>query len=112
MRAGDLRHRVDIESPTNVQDSETGAMTQTWETLYTDVPAAIKPLSVRGFIAAQQMQTEASTSIVIRYIPGLNARMRIRHEGTLYNIVGLLTDADSNRDYITIPCKSGLNDGE
>jgi len=111
LKAGRLRHRVDIEAPVNTQDATTGEITVTWTAVHTNVPAAIEPVSVREAIAASQLQSEISVKIVIRYIPGLQPNMRIRHGATLYNPTGFLADLDSNVEYITIPCGAGINEG-
>lgn len=111
IKAGRLRHRVDIQSRSNVQDPITGEITVTWVNTWTAVPAAIEPLSAREFIAAQAVQSAVTARITLRYRAGLDASMRIVHNGTIYNIAGVLADPDSGIGYVTLPCSQGVNTG-
>lgn len=108
--AGRLRHRVTIERRVNVQDATTGAVTPTWVSVARDVPAAIEPLSVREFIAAAAVQSEVSVRIVIRYRTGIDATMRVRQGKTVYAVEGVLADAGSGRDYLTLACAAGVTE--
>lgn len=86
-------------------------MTTSWETVWESVPASLEPLSAREFIAAQATQSQITARIVIRYREGLNAAMRILHNGRIYNIHGILSDPVSGLDYLTLPCSEGVSDG-
>lgn len=108
---GELRHRITIQRPKTTQDATTGQTSTVWINVATDIAAAIKPLSVREFIASQQMQSEISTRIVIRYREGLTADMRILHKTQIYNPQGWLPDPDSGLEYLTAPCSLGANNG-
>lgn len=110
MRAGKLRHRVTIQAPGMTQDPNTGEMLTGWADWAT-VQASVEPLSAREFIAAQAAQSEVTARIVIRYRDGVLPTMRILHRGLIYNIQGVLPDADSGREYITLPVSAGVNDG-
>lgn len=110
-KAGIFRHRIQIEKPTQVQDPLTGALETEWGVVYSDVPAAIEPLSVREFISASQVQSEVTLRVVIRYLSGLTADMRIRFGERTLNPAGFLADKESGIDYLTIPCSEGTNDG-
>ena len=112
MKAGDLRHRIDIEGRQSSQDQSTGETTFTWVKLWEDVPAAIEPVSVREFVAARAAQSEIVARITIRYREGLDASMRIVHNGKIYNPQGWLADKDSGLEYLTAPCGAGVNDGQ
>jgi SPP1 family predicted phage head-tail adaptor len=102
--AGSLRHRVNIESLQETQDAVTGERIETWTTLYSSIPASVEPLSVKEYLASQQMQSEVSVRITIRFVAGLRPTMRIRHGSVVYNMAGVLPDLDSGREYLTIPC--------
>lgn len=136
LAAGRLRHRISIQRPLNTQDPVTGEMSLTWEDVATNVAAEIAPLSVKEFIASQQMQSDITTRIVIRHRRGLTADMRILHsvnvyardsagnlvpdsngssvvdhvDTTVYNPHGFLADADIGLEYLTIPCSTGASD--
>lgn len=110
MRAGDLRHRIEIQKKEFTQDGDTGEMVPHWVSLAI-VHAKVEPLSVRELIAASAPMSKVSTRIVIRYRPGVDATMRIVFRGKTYNIEGVLPDKDSGLDYLTLPCSEGVNDG-
>lgn len=109
--AGGLRHRVTIQERLNTQDPQTGENTYSWEDVAT-VWAKVEPLSAREFIQSQTTQSQVVARITVRYIQGLSADMRILHNGTVYNIGGVLPDNESGLEYITIPVSQGVNDGE
>lgn len=116
MRAGPLRHRVIIEKPVTLP-SVTGDPLVVWTQVARDVPADIKPMSVREFIAGAggPLASQLTAKITLRYRPGINATMRIKHwrDGTydLYNLAGPLPDPDSGREYMVFPASRGVNDG-
>jgi SPP1 family predicted phage head-tail adaptor len=112
MRAGLLRHRIDIQSLGLTQDTDTGEMVEGWVTTWAKVPASVRPLSARDLIAAQAGQSEATSRIVIRYRPGVLPTMRILYRGDVYNMQGpALPDPDSGLDYLTMLVAQGVNDG-
>lgn len=104
-----LRHRVTLQRYEQTRD-EMGGVVETWADVAT-VWASIEPLSAREFIAAQSAQSQVSARIVIRYREGITAAMRILHNGRVYNIEGVLPDPRSGREYLTLPCSEGVNDG-
>ena len=114
MRAGKLRHKVTIQAPGLTQDPVSGEMVPGW----VDWPvagakhwASIEPLSARDFIAAQAGQSEIAARIVMRYREGILPTMRILHRGKVYVIQGVLPDAKSGLEYLTIPVSEGVKDG-
>lgn len=111
MRAGKLRRRVDIQRPLYQQDPESGEMVRTWVDVWLRVPAAIEPLSAREFIAADATQSKVSARVVIRFRSGVDSTMRLIDRGRIYNIEGVLTDLESGREHLTLPCSEGVDDG-
>ena len=110
MTAPRLRHRVDIQDFDTVQDSETGAVEETWVDVDTDVPAEIWPMSGREFVAAQSIQAAVNTKITIRYVDGITPRMRVLHGYDVYNIKAVLPDPTLRR-HLTLMCEVGVNEG-
>jgi len=110
-RAGQYRHRVDIQDWSEVRDEETGGFVEAWTTVFADVPARIAPASGKEFLAAAAIQSEIIARIVIRQRPGLNAKQRILHNGDIYNVHAWLPDPESGRDYCSAPVSLGLNEG-
>lgn len=95
-----------------MQDPNTGQLVVSWVNVWSNVPAAVEPLSVREFIAAKGVQSEVSVRVVIRHREGLNASMRIVHKGRILNPAGFLADPTYGVEFLTIPCSEGVNDGE
>lgn len=110
MQAGKLRHRLELQAKQSVQNPTTGSMVDEWVPV-TTVWAAIEPLSAREFIAAGATQASVTTRITIRYREGITAQMRAISRGKIYNIEGVLPDDKSGREYLTLPCSEGVNDG-
>ena len=113
LQAGRLRHRVRIEKPSSVRDPGTGEPIPGWELVADRVPAEIAPLSVRDFLSAAQNQSQITARIVIRYRVGIASNMRCIDLGTgaIYNIQAPLADPETGREYLTMPCTTGVNNG-
>lgn len=114
--AGDLRHRVAIQERVTAQDSD-GNLETSWVTVndqrgnWSSLPAACYPMSAREFEAAGATQAETLTRFVLRFGPDIKPAMRLVHAGQVYDIRGVLPDMAFGRDYITLPCAAGVNNG-
>ena len=111
-----MRHAVDIQQKTIVQDPVTGATTPTWTTLHANVLCSIEPMSVKNFMEAKAEQSGISVRIVMRYRSGLDATMRFVGKTTpytnnIYNPEGILPDPKSGQEWLTFPCSEGINQG-
>lgn len=110
MRAGKLRHQIEIQRLEQTQDAESGEVIQTW-VRFASTWASIEPLSAREFIAASAIQSKVSARVVIRYRAGIVPTMRVVHMQRIYNIEGVLADSVSGFEYLTLPVSEGVNDG-
>ncbi len=110
MLAPRLRHRVDIQNFTTVQDSNTGAVADTWADVHENIAAEVMPMSGREFVAAQAIQAGVTTKIVIRYVAGIEPRMRVVHGSDIYNVKAVLPDPTLRR-HLTLMCEAGVNEG-
>lgn len=106
LRAGSLRHRIEIQYPSYAQD-QYGAMTPEWK-IFATVWAAIEPVSAREFVSAMAEQAKVDARIVIRHLANLTADMLIVHGDQVYDIKGILPDMDSGQKYITMPVSFGI----
>ena len=79
MRAGWLRHRVEVLAKEASRDSF-GAEVITWVTAAT-VWASVEPLRGREYIEAKQGQVEVSHRVVMRSFPAVDSSMRLRLDG-------------------------------
>jgi SPP1 family predicted phage head-tail adaptor len=113
----DYRHRVEIQQPAQLQDSETGAIEWTWETVALDsdtlldaVPAEVLTGPGREFPGADTKQAEVDARIALPWFPGLTQKMRLVWDGQVFDIVSIQTDASARREYRLL-CKAGVNNG-
>lgn|SRR5690625_3468587 len=104
MRAGKLRHRIEIQKKDRVSDGG-GGYYYDWVIVAT-VWASVEPLSAREFLQAQAVQSEVTARITIRYRDDITPDMRILHRGQTYYIQGVLADNRSGLEYLTLPCST------
>lgn len=102
MRAGSLRHRVQVLHLVPGRCS-TGAQSQLWVELCS-VWAEVKGISGRTLVTASSEQSEVTTEIRIRYRTDVQARMRIRHKGQHYEVVAPLPDPRATS--LVLMCKT------
>jgi SPP1 family predicted phage head-tail adaptor len=102
MRAGQLRHRVTFKEKVVTRDTA-NAEVVTWRDVAT-VWAQIEPLVGREFLDQAQMTNQITTRIRVRYVAGLNNRMRIvwqPSDGThTYEIDSIVTVQESRREMV------------
>jgi SPP1 family predicted phage head-tail adaptor len=111
MRAGTLRHQLQIDRPVDTQDA-TGDPVRTWEEVGT-FWGSIEPLRGREFGTGQAILGEMDTRIRIRWalvFDEVDETFRIRHRGRVYNIVSVAHVALHQRE-LEIMAKSGVNQG-
>jgi len=76
MRAGRLRHLVELQRNTPVASNKLNEPTDNWQTL-ASVHAGVEPISGREFFAAHQVQSDVSHRITVRFYPGLTPKDRV-----------------------------------
>ncbi len=112
MKAGDLRHRIEIQHQVTPRDPATGEYGEPEWQVFAKVWAQVSPLSARDLIAAQAGQSEATARVVIRHRKGVLPTMRIAHRGEVLSIEGPpLEDPKSGLEYLTILVSKGVKDG-
>jgi len=113
LKAGELRHRIAFQQVAEIQNPLTGAITQAWSTFRQDVPADILPVSSGERLKADAAQDSTRVRFLVRYDGGLGVtgKMRILHEGMIYNIVGSPIPDRTLRRHFTIDAEEGLIDG-
>jgi SPP1 family predicted phage head-tail adaptor len=104
-RAGQLRHRLNLQAATETRDSF-GGVVLTWSTIAT-VWGSIEPLSGRELFAAQQVNALISARIRIRYRDDVNARMRVVHEAKSYDIQSVI-DPETRHVELELMCAEGV----
>lgn len=103
MRAGDLRHRVQIQIKTVARATD-GSEIETWITLAT-VWAAKAHQASREFFAAQKVNAEVTDLFTIRYRAGVTSEMRLVFGGVIYDIIGA-PDPDGGQRELRLLCKA------
>lgn len=85
MRAGNLRHKINIEALTTTTDAYGGDVT-TWSATLANLPASYEPLNGKEFFAADRINSKTVARFRIRYVAGITSAMRVNYGGRLFNI--------------------------
>lgn len=101
MRAGQLRHRVELQRRKEGTD-DFGEPTDEWET-YATVWAAVRPLQGRDRWAAQQVNAEVTHEVEIRHRSDVKAEHRIKHGDRVLRIEAPF-DPDERGARLMMPC--------
>ena len=72
---GAMRHRVTIQHPLETR-TDSGHVTHSWKDLRT-VWADVRPLSGRELLSAQQVQSDTTHKVTIRYMDGVDNKNRL-----------------------------------
>jgi SPP1 family predicted phage head-tail adaptor len=94
MRAGRLRHFVSLQQRVETKN-DMGEVTWAWDEVC-QIWAEISGLTGREMIAAQQVQSQVSHNILIRWRAGVTAKMRVVEvcePSVQYDIVAVLPNA-------------------
>lgn len=118
MQAGKLRHVLTVEQQQESQDPETGAIRVVWVPVLERIRAEVLPDRASEFFAARQVQSTTNAMIRIRWLPGITAKMRIKHhlrDGPdplveLWDIQGVVPFQDRFRE-LRLYCLSREADG-
>ena len=84
MRAGPLRHLVEVQRATEGRASD-GGVTQTWSTLASR-RASIEPLNGREFFEQAATQADISHRIRMRHFEGLTPKDRIVFRSRVFEL--------------------------
>ena len=106
MNIGKLRHRITLLRQVN-EVNDYGASTQTWKRVAT-VWADVRPLSGREYFSAQQVQSEVTTQIWLRYLDGIMPTMRVKLGKRALEIVSVLNTQERNVS-LQLMCKEVIN---
>jgi SPP1 family predicted phage head-tail adaptor len=102
MRAGQLRHKVTIQTSSEAQGA-TGDITTTWSTFAT-VNASIEPVYGREFFNNRQLSAEITHLVEIRYLSGVRPKMRILFGTRYFDIEQVVNDKERKVKHILM-CK-------
>ena len=94
MRIGELRHKVELQSATQVTDNM-GGFTATWATV-DRVWAGVWPVSVLEQIRAASPTMVATHRVRIRYYVDLDPSWRIKYGSRYFSIVSIVNPDERN----------------
>jgi SPP1 family predicted phage head-tail adaptor len=92
LKAGRLIHRVIIQKNTPILSA--GRSTDSWSQ-HAEAWVSIEPVSGAERFSGQQVQSNVSTKIVMRYLPTVTEKMRVRHVADIENNVVNLYDIEA-----------------
>lgn len=106
MRAGKLQNRIEVQVATETRD-EHGGVTETWDTVvkrWVD----IRPLHGRELMLAQQVNSQVTLQVRMRYDKGLTltSGYRLKHGDRILNIESIVDVKEQNREWLLM-CKEG-----
>lgn len=104
VRAGILRHRVNIEAHDTGTD-EWGQPVDTWTPVVTSLPAEIRDIRGREFWSSGQAPAgEVTVRVRIRYREDLKRQMRVKHIDEVLLIEAII-DPDGRRTELHLMCR-------
>lgn len=102
MQAGRLRHRVIIQSAVEARNAY-GEAIKTWSTVAT-VYASVEPIRGREMFDAEQVQSEVTHRVRLRYRPGLTSQMRLLFNARTFEVQTVINVNERNRE-VQLMCK-------
>lgn len=108
MTAGRMRKRVTIQRLERTDDGY-GGIVETWVDVAT-VWAAVEPLTGRERYEAQQVQSDLSHKVTMRYRPGIMPQMRLVLKDRPLDIVAVINVEERNR-WLELLCREVVPDG-
>ena len=98
---GNLRHRITLQKPVITKDS-IGQELEEWQDVAT-VWASVEPLSGKEYFNAQQVNSEITTRITIRYIELLSPQWVVQLGKRTFNILSVINFEERNI-YLQLLC--------
>ena len=111
MRAGQLRHRGDIEQPSPVTEATLGQPVPTWSTFARGVWAAIEPVTGTERFVSQELLATASHVIKIRYFDGVNSSMRFKYGARIFQFQSVIDKGERRRELLIAATEEAIPRG-
>jgi len=106
MRAGKLRHRIEIQKVTESTDSVSGEVTREWTTIET-VWGSIRPMRGTERFEASQVSPQATHKVNLRYDSRITSAHRLRFNSRIFGIEFPLNVNERNIE-LELLCKEAL----
>lgn len=98
MESGKLKHRITIQAATETRN-DTGDVLKSWAT-FADRWASIEPLTGRELMKAQQVSSEVTHKVTIRYLAGVTPQHRILFGSRVFNINSVLDSMEQHKELV------------
>jgi SPP1 family predicted phage head-tail adaptor len=99
VRAGRLRHRLEIQKPIEARDAM-GGVTITWDNVV-ERWGSIEPVNAREINEGSKVEERITHRIRMRHHANIAPSWRIVNRGKIYNVIGI-RDIDERRKVIEI----------
>lgn len=111
MQAGKLNERITLQR-LEVSKGASGGITRAWFAFAEDLPASRRDFSGNERSATSQggEVATARTEFTIRWMPDVNASMRLLHGDEIFDILHVNNFA-GRRESLVLTCESGINHG-
>lgn len=96
LNIGRLRHRIELLEHRTERDPVTGIITEGWHVVAKRW-ATVEPLRGRKWFEAQQVQSEVTHQIYMRYMTDVTPDMRIRFRGRMFEVRVVRNIEERNR---------------
>lgn len=106
INAGDFKHIVIIQDQTGSTNSYGESTDEDW-TDFSKTRAGVYPLSGREFFSGEQVNSEVTHKVNMRYIPGVKPSMRISFNGRFFEILSVINFQEGNR-LLQLLCKESV----
>ncbi|EEI47852.1 MAG TPA: head-tail adaptor protein [Proteus vulgaris] len=107
--AGRFRHIITLQQPEPKPNRISGDEV-IWRDVLKDIHASVEPLRGREYFQAQQVQSETTFRIRMRWFPQVKSTMRVRFGSRIFDIVAIIDPEERHRE-LQLMCKEGVNDG-
>ncbi len=88
-QAGMLYHRVKVQEDQGTTKNAMGEPIEDWVTIKTRY-AKIEPLTGREYWDAQQIKSNVTHTVTMRFCEGLTTKMRLVFQGRIFNLGNIL----------------------
>jgi len=114
LQAGKLRHRIYIVRPNLTQDAAGGSQPDD-DSILATVWASVEALTGRELFSAQQLVSEVTHKITIRWLDGIKSSMNVWFDGRQFQIQAI-QNPDERHKLLILLCverdDSALEQGE
>jgi len=107
MKPGRMRHRITIQQTARTQNGF-GEPIDSWSTFET-VWASVEPLRGREFWAQQQVNSEVSIRVRMRYLSGVTSAMRILFGSRILPIESVIDQEEKHKE-MQLMCSEGAKE--